>query len=145
MIQLLIAMVKKYQRFIVYSMIGVIGATSDVVVFYLLNEHLFVTYAWANLFSVTIGVMVTFVLNTFFNFKVTDNLIKRFGIYSIVGVVGMLLQLIALFIFADVIGFNETLVKVAFTPVVAVTQYTLNAAFSFSERLIPSSPKKGTI
>lgn len=141
MIALITDLIKKYQRFIIYSFIGVIGASTDIGVFYLLHEELSVTYALANLYSVSLGVMVTFVLNTFFNFKVTDNIIKRFGIYSIVGVIGMMMQLFILFLFADMLGFNDTIVKIAFTPIVAVTQYTLNASLSFSERLVRNLDK----
>ncbi len=136
MIKTILKLLDKYQRFVVYSFIGLVGATTDVLLFKFLHDDLFVRYALANLYSVAIGVMITFILNTFLNFKVTDHIIRRLGMYSLVGIVGMLLQLFALFVFSDVMSFNATLVKIAFTPVVAVVQYTLNAAFSFSDKLL---------
>lgn len=145
----IVPLIIRYKRFITYCFIGLVGASSDVALFHTLNSTLEVNYAIANLISVTLGITVTFILNSYLNFKVISKIKKRFVVYYSVGIIGLTFQWFNLFIFSDVFNHPETIVKICLVPVVAVIQYSLHSVLTFSNRVVsaesPSNNNQETI
>ena len=121
------------RQFIGYCFIGLTGAGLDVVLFLLFYNYFDFNSVLSNILSVSAGIIDTFLLNAFFNFKVTDDIIKRFVVYYSVGFFGLLFQAITIYILSDIIGINANNVKISLVPIVAVMQYLLNKYLSFSK------------
>lgn len=123
---------KKFKFFIKYCFIGFAGVFLDLIVFYLLNKKLGVYYQIANIISVSCGITNNFFLNAKYNFKVTDKLFKRFLTFFAIGIIGLLLSSLLLYIFIERFHVEVLLTKVIVIFIVAVTQF-LNLHFSFNK------------
>lgn len=121
----------KYNRFIKYCIIGIIGVFLDFIMFLLLTEKLHIYYQYANVVSVTVGIINNFLLNAFFNFKTKDKLFSRFIQFYSVGSLGILISAFLFYIFVEQLRFEVISTKVAIVFIVAVIQYVLNKTFTF--------------
>ena len=126
-------MIKRYDTFIKYSLIGVTGVVLDFGMFAILTKYFKVYYQFANILSVSLGITNNFLLNAYFNFKLTDNLFVRFMKFYSVGLVGLMLSTVFLFIFIEVMLIEGILAKIVVIGVVAIIQFKLNKIFSFKE------------
>ncbi len=129
---------KKYNNFISYSLIGVVGTTLDSLTLFSLNEK-GVYYLIAGTIGFSIGVSINFVLNSFFNFKVKDNLVRRFLNYYSVGVIGLIITSFILYIFVDFFSFSLLLAKLIAIISVLFIQYNLNKKITFSDSFVKVS------
>jgi putative flippase GtrA len=122
---------KKYQKFIVYSVIGLSGVFLDLLIFLLLFNLFSFDKNIATSISTSCGIINNFCWNIIFNFKTFDKIIIRFISFFGVGLVGLLLTFIIFYIFVDKIGLNTNIVKVASIVVVVLVQFNLNKLISF--------------
>ena len=129
----IIELSNKYKQFIIYSIIGVTGASLDFIIYALLTEKLEIDNVLANVISTTFGIIDTFVLNLLFDFKVKDNLGKRFVTYYLVGLSGLLLSSAIIYIFVDLLEFNNLVVKLVSIIFVVMLQYNFNKRVSFKK------------
>jgi putative flippase GtrA len=132
--EIVINLLKKYRHFIIYSLIGVTGASLDYFTFLLFTNVFHWNIIFSNVLSVTLGVTDSFVLNVLFNFKVKDKIFLRAISFYTVGAIGMGLSTLILHIFVTDLGFNKAIVKLLSLIVVVIVQYTLNKAISFREK-----------
>jgi putative flippase GtrA len=123
----------KYKSFILYSLIGSTGASLDFLLFLLFTNVFDWNIFVANIISVSLGVIDSFVLNVLFNFKVRDKLFLRFISFYSIGMVGLGLSSLILKIFVSDLGFERTIVKFLSIIVVVIVQYSLNKLISFRE------------
>ena len=125
---------KKYlsKEFVLYGIIGVSGVLIDLVTFYLLEHHYGMNYQLANCISTSLGITNNFFLNAFFNFGKTDQLGKRFVKFYTVGLVGLGVTALLLYISVGLLGWNAVISKGVIIIIVFLLQYTLNKKFSFS-------------
>ena len=121
------------RNLIIYCMIGVSGVILDFIVFYLLSIKLKIFYQYANIISVSVGITNNFILNAFLNFKVKDNLIKRFFSFYVVGVIGILISSLLLYIFIDLAKYSILSTKIFTIFIVTIIQYNLNRLVSFRQ------------
>ena len=121
---------RKYQQLIVYGIIGVSGATLDVLGYLFLYKYLNVSPPIASFLSVTLGITNNFILNSKFNFKVNDSLLQRFISFYSIGLAGALASalLIALL---QYLGMDPTIAKLLTIPPIVLGQYFLNKRISF--------------
>jgi putative flippase GtrA len=77
------------RNLVLYGIFGVIAAVVDFSVFTVCFKYLLIDKFIANLISMHIGMLVSFTLNTFANFKKPDKLFRRFLSYYIIVLVGM--------------------------------------------------------
>jgi len=131
MLNKFIILLKKYRKFIIYGFIGVTGVTLDLIIFSALIKFSPIYYLLANIVSVSLGIINNFVLNVLFNFKVKNNLFRRFLNFYGVGMVGLLVSSIMLFILVSFFGLNVYLSKSIIILLVVVLQYNLNVRYSF--------------
>jgi len=123
----------KYRNFILYSVIGVTGASLDYILFAIFLNVFNWNILVSNLTSVSAGIINNFILNTLFNFKTKDHIIRRFLSFYTIGLVGLGLSTIILKVFAENLGFNALIVKLASIVIVVIVQYILNRLISFRE------------
>jgi putative flippase GtrA len=88
-------------------------------------------YLAANCISVLAGIATSFSLNRTYNFKVKDKTIRRFSIFLMVGLCGMLLSNLILWMGIDKMGGDELIVKLASIFLVALFQFLLNKYVTF--------------
>ena len=124
---------KKYvviKEMFLYGIIGSCSAGLDSVIFLLLrktNMHLYLS----NFISVNIGILTSFMLNTFINFRITDRLFHRAAKFFSVGYGGLLLSMFIIYLGVELFGRKEVAVKIASVFIVAACQFTVNKLFTF--------------
>jgi len=114
-----------------YCLIGVTGVALDFLVFYLLVNFLSLHYQYANIISVSCGIINNYILNARYNFKVTDNHFKRMITFYAVGILGLVISGILLYLLVDLLSIQAIVAKAMAIVIVTVVQYTLNRLFSF--------------
>lgn len=119
----------KFRELIFYGLIGCFCAGLDFGVYSLLG--LWIPYLWANVISVHCGIFCSFFLNRKYNFKVKDKPIQRFTIFYFVGLSGLALSELSLFILGDKLGWNYIIAKLISIVFVALYQFFLNKLITF--------------
>ena len=126
-----------YQRFrnlILYGIIGSFTSALDFAVFTMLSKYIGIHYIVANCISVLIGISTSFALNRSINFKVKDKTGKRFLIFLMVGLCGLLLSNVILYVGIDMLSGDELIVKLASIVLVVGFQFILNKFITFKEK-----------
>lgn len=121
----------KFRNLILYGIIGSFTSLLDFCVFTLLSSFAGVYYIVANCISVLIGITTSFLLNRSLNFKVKDHYKRRFVVFLCVGLCGLVLSNIILYLGIDKMHLNETLVKLASIVLVVGFQFILNKFVTF--------------
>lgn len=113
-----------------YGIIGLTSSGIDTLLFHLLTSKFGVYSLFANIFSVIVGICISFTLNLFFNFKTKDHVARRFASFFLVGMFGLVLSegILAL---GEHQSWNILLTKIASVVIVAIVQYILNKFISF--------------
>lgn len=117
-----------------YGIIGLLTASIDSLIFiYLtkLNFHMYI----ANFISINVGISISFILNSYFNFKKTDKILKRILSFFGVGYTGLLLSTLILYAGVELFNYTEVSVKLTSIVIVAMFQFVLNKFITFGKRL----------
>lgn len=118
------------KQFIIYCMIGAFTSLTDTLVFYILrklNVNLFI----ANSIGINVGITLSFLLNTFINFKMTDKLKQRAIKFFMVGYIGLCISFVIMYIGVKILNQKEMLVKLVSIVLVAIIQFCLNKLFTY--------------
>jgi len=124
---------QKSKNFIKYCIIGVSGATLDFLLYTFLINVFSIHYLIANVISTVLGITNNFFLNAFFNFKVSDNLIKRFISFFSIGIFGMIISEFLLYLLIDKYSTNEIIAKIITIFVITIIQFSLNKLITFKK------------
>ncbi|MDP4093076.1 MAG: GtrA family protein [Bacillota bacterium] len=116
-----------------YGIFGAMSAGLDSLSFIGLR-HLHVWLYAANFISINLGITLSFFLNTYLNFKKTDNLGKRAISFYSVGYSGLLLSMGILYIGTSWLNIHEIVVKLFSVVIVAAFQFVLNKLITFRKR-----------
>ena len=119
------------KQFVVYCLIGMSGTVLDFGIYSLLLNLRLLDYQFANATGYASGTMLSFVLNSRFNFRVTDKIPLRLACFFGVALLGWAVSAGLLHQFVGVYGCNKYLSKLAALVVVVIIQYNLNRRFSF--------------
>lgn len=114
-----------------YGIIGIISAGLDSLIYYSLTRQLMIDEFVANFVGINFGITISFILNTFTNFKKTDKLAKRAVSFYSVGYMGLLLSMFMLYVGIKVMHINDMEVKITSVFIVALFQFTLNKIITF--------------
>lgn len=117
---------------VLYGLIGVISSITDSIVFYFLS--MFMDIYTSNYISINVGITLSFFMNTFINFKRSDNLILRAISFYSVGYIGMLLSMLLLFINVELLDYNKMTVKISSVFIVAAFQFVFNKFITFRQK-----------
>ena len=112
-----------------YFFIGILAATLELFSFSLFIKY--INYVVANSIAYSFGVLSSFTLNRFFNFKVKDKTLIRFGRFLIVNICGLFLSNFILFYFNGVMPYVE--LKILSMPFVIFFQFTMNYFWTFKK------------
>ncbi len=124
----------KYRELIKYCIIGCSGALLDFIVYTILIKAFGMNYLLANALSVTAGITNNFFLNAYLNFKVTDNMFKRFISFYLVGMLGLLISEILLYLLVDIMIMNSIIAKIITIFVITIVQFILNKTITFKKK-----------
>jgi|LakMenEpi03Aug12_release.lakeMendotaPanAssembly.Ray.scaffolds.fasta_scaffold1378966_1 putative flippase GtrA len=130
----------KHRTFIVYSIIGISGATIDYLAFIAMIKWIPLHYLIINSISTSLGVINNFLLNARFNFSVKDRLFRRFVLFYLVGLVGMAVATGMLYVMVDLMSFSPQISKLMVIFVIVVLQFNLNKRISFARRATEHHP-----
>ena len=125
------ALYRKFRDLILYGVIGCFTSALDFVVFTLLSEHVGLHYLLSNCISVLVGITTSFFLNRTYNFKVKDKTIRRFSVFLTVGLCGLMLSNLILWVGIDKMGIGSSLVKFLSIVLVVFFQFLLNKHVTF--------------
>ena len=129
-------LLKKYpiiREMFLYGLIGGSTALVDTLVYTVLTHLCHMNELIANFIGVNIGIALSFVFNTFFNFKKTDRIQKRAVSFFIVGYLGLGLSMLILYLGVDVLQLFDIYVKLASVVIVAIFQFVLNKLVTYGK------------
>lgn len=121
----------KFRNLILYGIIGVFCATLDFAIYTLLCHFEILPYLWANVISIHVGIFTSFFLNRHFNFKVKDKTPQRFISFYAVGLTGLGISSLLLYLMVDIALWNELVCKLITIVMVALVQFFLNKYVTF--------------
>lgn len=127
----LLSIVKARRQFVLYCIIGASGVTLDFLVYSLLVGQARVNYEIANAAGYFCGTVLSFILNTLFNFKTRDWLAARFLSFCGVAFLGWISSAGILYVTVGELGWNKYLAKLGTITVIVLLQYNLNRLISF--------------
>lgn len=120
---------KDFINIFLYGVIGVLAAVVDFTVFTVCVELIGIHNILANLISMHMGMIVSFTLNSCFNFKKTDKLFRRFLSYYAIVLVGMGISSLLIGVLSNFMP--VLIVKVISMVVVSIIQYLLNRFITY--------------
>lgn len=119
----------RFRELILYGIIGGSCAALDFGLYTLLG--LWIPYLWANVISVHAGIICSFLLNRQYNFKVKDRPAQRFAFFYLIGLSGLGLSELIIYLLAKKMGWDYILTKLLTVVVVALYQFVLNKFITF--------------
>jgi len=125
---------KLSRSFIFYACIGVSGVILDYIVYAVLINLLSWNYLTSNIISSSLGITHNFILNAFLNFKVRDDLFRRFFKFYGVGATGIGICLVLLWWQVEILNVPPLIAKFLTIICVVLLQYNLNRKLSFREK-----------
>ncbi|MBQ9178338.1 MAG: GtrA family protein [Prevotella sp.] len=123
-----------YSRFrdiILYGIIGTFSSGLDFIIYSLLVKYIVTQYIIANCMSTMCGIVTSFILNRNYNFKVKDKTKRRFSLFLTVGLCGLLLSNVILYLFIDVLETDKFISKIISIILVVFFQFMINKHFTF--------------
>lgn len=126
---------KTIVQFSKYSFIGCTGVFIDFCIFYFLT-NLGVHYLLSNCISVSSGIANNFYWNRKFTFKVHDRFFIRLICFYFVGICGLIISSLILYINNNYLNFDIIGVKLFTIFFVAAIQFILNKYISFNANLL---------
>lgn len=122
------------KQFILYLIIGLSAATLDFVVFAGLYNLAHLDSKISTSISITCAIVFSFIFNARYNFKKSDKVVRRFVLFYLVGVVGLLISVGMIYVLSDLLGMDANLAKLISIPCLAVVQFILNKYITFSDQ-----------
>ena len=124
-------LINRFRHLILYGIIGSFSACLDFVFYTIMVQLVGLHYLVANCMSVIFGITTSFVLNRNYNFKVKDKVRLRFSIFLLVGLCGLILSNIILYVFVSSVGMNKLISKLLSIVLVVFFQFLVNKYITF--------------
>ena len=121
----------KFRNLILYGIIGCCSSGLDFLLYTLFVQVFGWHYILSNCISVLAGITTSFTLNRNFNFKVKDKTRKRFAIFLTVGLCGMMLSNLILYVCISMMSLNKIISKLLSIALVVFFQFLLNKYITF--------------
>ena len=129
----------KWRNALLYVFIGLSALLLDISIFYILNHQFAKGILLSNGLAMLAGMLWSFSLNAHYNFKTTNQLMKRFVRYTLVVILGYILGTAIIIICKDMFGFQALVGKLVSLPAVFLFQYLLNSRITFKASLSVNS------
>lgn len=124
----------RFRNLILYGLIGGFCAALDFGVYTLLCHFEVLPYLWANVVSTHVGIFTSFLLNRSFNFKVKDKTPQRFLSFYAVGLTGLGMSSLMLWLLVDKASWDELICKLITIVIVSLMQFILNKYITFKKQ-----------
>lgn len=124
---------KLFRQIIIYAFFGGFGAIIDIVGFKIFSTQFHIYYLVANVMSALCGLVVSFLLNTYFNFKAKTEKLKRFITFITIGMSGIVVSTIVLWTLSFIIK-DKLISKVISSFIVAAYQFVLNKLITYRDK-----------
>lgn len=125
-------LLSKYREFLLYGIIGGFSALLDFTVYTLILRFTSTEdILMVNAISVLCGIATSFLLNRQFNFKVKDHAARRFVAFLLVGLFGLAVSTLLIYLLAEILFWNNLIAKLFTIVVVSIFQFILNKTISF--------------
>lgn len=121
------------RQLFLYGIIGLFSSTIDALFFHFLVYKVHIYSVIANIFSVVLGILISFILNLNFNFKVKDKIFIRFLSFFTVGLLGLLLSTVIIAL-GEKLNWDIFITKIGSIFIVAMVQFILNKLVSFKTK-----------
>ena len=118
-----------FKLLIKYFFIGILAASIELLIFSFFTKYL--NYVIANSIAYSFGIITSFTLNKFYNFKVKDKTIIRFGRFLIVNISGLFISHLILIYFSGLLPLIE--LKILSMPIVIFFQFMMNYLWTFKK------------
>lgn len=122
---------RQFRNLILYGIIGSLCAALDFGIYTLLCHYDIMPYLWANVISIHVGIFTSFILNRSINFKVKNKTALRFFSFYIIGLVGLGISELMLYLMVSIASWDELICKLISIVVVALVQFLLNKYITF--------------
>ncbi len=123
----------RFHDLILYGIIGCLSSGLDFCIYTFLVRIIGMNYLLANCISVVVGITTSFTLNRKYNFKVTDRTFRRFAIFFTVGICGMLLSNLILYVCIDKLMMDSIVSKLLSIVFVVLIQFLINKFVTFKK------------
>lgn len=121
----------RYRNLILYGIIGSCSSGLDFLLYTLFVKVFLWHYLFSNCISVLAGIATSFTLNRAYNFKVKDQTIRRMTIFFMVGLCGMVMSNLILYICIDCLEMNNIVSKILSIVFVVLGQFLFNKYITF--------------
>ena len=121
----------RFRHLILYGIIGTFSSSLDFTIYTLLVQIVGLHYLVANCISILAGITTSFFLNRNYNFKVKDNVRGRFAIFLTVGLCGLMLSNIVLYVCVSSLDMNKLVSKLLSIVLVVFFQFLINKYITF--------------
>ena len=121
------------RQLFLYGIIGLFSSTIDALFFHFLVYKVHIYSVIANIFSVVLGILISFILNLNFNFKVKDKIFIRFLSFFTVGLLGLLLSTVIIAL-GEKLNWDIFITKIGSIFIIAMVQFILNKLVSFKTK-----------
>ncbi len=132
LVSFIASLIKKYRNFILYCIIGVINTGVDFGVYTVLTLC-GMYYIAAHVISYHCGIVCSFLLNRYYNFKVKDKPMQRFASFYGISLVALVASAGLLYLFVDICALDKILGKLIATAIIVVVQFLLVKTFTFKK------------
>lgn len=122
---------KKFRNLILYGIIGCCSSTLDFILYTLFVSVFGWHYILSNCISVLAGITTSFTLNRNYNFKVKDKTRQRFAVFLSIGLCGMMVSNMLLYVCIDIFHWNKIVSKLLSIIFVVIFQFILNKYITF--------------
>lgn len=115
-----------------YGIFGGLAVGVDFVIFFVLANIFKMNIFVSNFISMNCGMVFSFFMNTFFNFKQKDDLVKKFFKFAGIAYTGIVLSMIIIYILHLFMSSN-LIIKLISAIIVAAYQFVLNKLITYNE------------
>ena len=129
--QIVKTLYKKSHHLVLYGIIGSFSLGLDFLIYTLLVQLVGLQYLVANCISVVAGISTSFYLNRNYNFKVKDHTKRRFSIFLTVGLCGLVMSNLILYLCIDNLGMDKLISKLLSIVLVVFFQFLVNKYLTF--------------
>ncbi len=124
----------EYIRIFKFGCVGVINTFTDWAIYFVLSTLLSLSAPLSHVISYSCATVVSYIGNKFFTFRSKSKItLKETGKFVLVNLLSMTVSTIAIFLFADTLGWNELLAKIPATLAAMSINFLGNRFFVFDK------------
>ena len=116
--------IKIIKQFIKYFGVGLLAAVVNITSLYILSSIFLINYLLANIISFILGLIINYLLSKKYVFKDKSlNKILEFIIYGVIGVIGLGIDTLCLWLFTEKVNFYYMISKIISTGITFIWNF----------------------